>query len=146
MALPTSYDDTTLAAYMKDGVLRATGLVLGLVIADYAEAVNEVAALLGTTIAGAPNVARLRILARREAWRLAMQQASGDYGYSEDGAQSSRQQIFDHAKEMFAQAERDLASFDSDNPGAGGGGEDGDSDSTTLGSRTSFAVPNKAVW
>lgn len=141
MPLPTSYDESTLAEYMRTGVLRSTGLVLGLVATDYQEAVNEVASALGTTIAGAPNVARLRILARREAWRLAMQQASGDYAYTEDGAQSSRQQIFDHAKEMFAQAERDLASFDS-----GSGDEDQDSNPATVGSRTSFAVQNKAVW
>jgi hypothetical protein len=142
MPLPTSYSESTLAEYMRTGVLRSTGLVLGLVAADYQEAVNEVAAALGTTIEAAPDVSRMRILARREAWRLAMQQSGGDYAYSEDGISNNRQQIFDHAKEMFSQAERDLASFDAGTPSGG----DGDTDPNTTSSRVSFAVPNKAVW
>jgi hypothetical protein len=140
MALPTSYSEASLADYMEHGILRATGAVLGLVgAAHYAEAVNDVAAALGTTIADATDMPRLRILARREAWRLAMQQAGGDYAYTEDGAQSSRQQIFEHCKAMFDQAVRDLALLDS-------GGDDDDPDSTAAASRTSVPVRNQAVW
>lgn len=140
MPLPTSYSESTLAAYMESGILRATGAVLGLVGAShYAEAVNDVAAALGTTIADATDMPRLRILARREAWRLAMQQAGGDYKYSEDGASSDRNQIFDHCKAMFDQAVRDLTLLDS-------GGDDDDPDSTAAASRTSFPVRNQPVW
>lgn len=118
------YTADELAVYMRDA-LAATAYVLGLSdLLTYRNAVTEVGLVLGLP-APWTDSPRLRALARREAWRLAMAQAAGDYSYSADGASYNRQQVYDHAAAMYALAAdeaRDLAPDSSGGAGGGGGG------------------------
>jgi len=136
MPLVSSYDETTLRMYMQDGVLKSTGAVLGLTSpADYAEAVNEVGVALG---AGAPwtsDLGRVRALARREAWRLAMQQAAGDYQYTDLAGESNRQQVYEHCVAQYELAAQEVAAL----PPTSG------STASTQGG-VSVALRNQAVW
>lgn len=139
MPIPTSYTEHTLIGYMRDGVLRVTGRQLGLTNdADYADAVLEVALALGVqTIAEATDIARLRAVARREAWRVAMQQAAGEHHAEADGKAHDRQQIYDHCVAMFKQAAQEVEAL----------GPLPDPDGSTITtSRGSVAVRNQAVW
>ncbi len=134
----TAYNERTLAAYMRDGVLRLTGRRLGLVNdADYQEAVNEVAAALGQEIDQATDMTRVRALARREAWRVAMQQAAGEHHAEVDGKAHDRQQIYAQCAKMFAQASQEVEAL----------GPIPDDDGSTVSASTgSIAVRNQAVW
>lgn len=138
MPLPGSYSEESLALYMRDDVLMATGAVLGLTLtSQYMGAVAEVESAMGSAAPWSTDLRRVRILARREAWRLAMQQSGGDYSYTEDGVATQRQQIFEHARLMFEQAEGEAAALGPiETPDTG----------AIVESRTSFPVPNKAVW
>jgi hypothetical protein len=138
MPLVAGYDESTLIAYMKDGVLKLTGRRLVLVNdSDYQEAVNEVAAALGMKIEQAIDIGRVRALARREAWRVAMQQAAGEHHEEAEGARRDRQQIYDHCVKMFNQAAQEALAL---------GPMQDDDGSTVAASSGSVAVPNKAVW
>jgi hypothetical protein len=139
MPIPTSYTEQTLIAYMRDGVLKRTAQQLQLVdAADYVDAVTEVTIALGVSDIGqATDMARLRAVARREAWRTAMQQAAGEHHSEVDGKANDRQQIYDHCATMYDQAAQEAIGL----------GPIPDSDgSTTAVSWGSVAVANKAVW
>lgn len=137
MPAPTVYTELDLATYMQNGVLGATGVELHLLsLQDYQEAVNEVSAVLGA-IGAVTDIARLRALARREAWRLAMQTAAGEHAAEDNGASHSRQQIYDHCVTMFDRAAREYTLL---------GPVPDDDGSTLAASAASYAVPNKAVW
>ena len=121
------YTASALATYMRDGVLRATGTVLGLTAeAAYAEAVTDVAHAAGVAdVALASDVGLLRLLAQREAWKLAMGVAAGDYGYSENGASFNRQQIFEHCARMYEAAVEEVTRYTAAQGGDSGGGGNG---------------------
>lgn len=139
MPIPTSYTEHTLIAYMRDGVLRVTGRQLGLTNdSDYTDAVTEVTIALGVdAIADATDMQRLRTLARREAWRTAMQQAAGEHHAEADGKAHDRQQIYEHCVTMFNQASQEVIAL---------GPIIDDDGSTVAASSGSMAVANKAVW
>src|SRR5262245_10804820 len=138
MPPPSSYTEDSLALYMRDEVLKATGQVLGLTeLGQFADAVLEVQLAIGDT--WSTDIRRTRIVARQEAWRVALAQAGGDYAYTEDGVVNNRQQIFDHCRLMFEQAEAEVIAL---------GPVPGSDEATaaSLVSRGSFAARNRAVW
>ena len=139
MPIPTSYTENTLIAYMRDGVLRMTGRQLGLTNdSDYTDAVTEVTiAMQVDAIADATDMLRTRALARREAWRTAMQQAAGEHHAEADGKAHDRQQIYQHCLTMFNQASQEVIAL---------GPIPDDDGSTVAVSSGSVALPNKAVW
>lgn len=130
------YTASALATYMRDGVLRSTGTVLGLTAeAAYTEAVTDVAYAAGVSdVALAPDAGLLRLLAQREAWKLAMGVAAGDYNYSENGASFSRQQIFEHCQKMYEAAVEEVTRYTTAQQGGevGGGGNGGRTISTRV--------------
>lgn len=110
MAIPTSYTEEELKAYMHS-TLSATATSLNWNVADgyYNEPV--IAAVLAydvDDIEDATDMQKLRALARREAWRAVMAETSTDYDYAADGASLKRSQMHDHAEKMFRQAQSDL--------------------------------------
>jgi hypothetical protein len=125
-----------LAGYMR-GQLAATADVLGLTdLLAYETAVAEVGLAIGSDAPWADS-ARLRLIARREAWRLAMSQAAGDHAYSEDGASYSRNQVYDHARQMYELAADEVNAL-AQTPGGGSGSN------VAPGALTTHAV--RVVW
>lgn len=139
MPVPSSYTESSLMAFMRDDVLRVTGRQLGLTNdADYRDALTEVTIGLGVSdITQATDIARVRALARREAWRTAMQQAAGEHHAENEGKAHDRQQIYDHCVAMFNQASLEVSAL---------GPLPDDDGSTITTSRGSMAVRNQAVW
>ena len=116
MALPTSYNETTLAEYM----VRALGglaTVLGLDTAAMGEAVNDVAAACGVQDVGlADDVGQVRALAKVAALRVARTAAAGWYDFGADGGDYKRSQVQKQIGELLAAAECDALVYD---PGYG---------------------------
>lgn len=113
MALPSSYSDSTLAAYME-AVLSSTAGVLGLTAdaGDFAEAVNDVTVALGVdAIADATDIPRIRAEARVAAWQLATDTAAGDYNYSNPNGSDQRAQVFDHCVKQLERAKAERAAL-----------------------------------
>lgn len=117
MAIPSGYTEQALAAYMHD-VLGAVGTSLDFSVTDgdYAEAVNDALVAYGVddiqTVSGRANIARLRALARVEAWRLVVRNTAGDYDFQADGARYNRSQIHAQAQENLQEALNDAAAYD----------------------------------
>ena len=92
MAIPASYTEETLAAFML-ATLKQLGAVLGLALGDFEEAVNETLLAYGVAnIADATDVPRLRALAKVEAWKVAQAQAGSRIDWSEAGASFKQSQ------------------------------------------------------
>lgn len=139
MPIPSSYTGPALIRFMRDDVLRVTGRQLGLTNdSDYQDAVIEVTLALGVqTIDDATDMRRLRAVARREAWRTAMQQSAGEHHAEADGKAHDRQQMYDHCRAMFNQASQDVIAL----------GPIQESDGSTAAvSSGSVALRNQAVW
>lgn len=114
MAVPTSYSEGALAQYMHT-VLGAVATALGFDVSggDYDEAVTETLFAYGVSaIASAADIQKLRALARREAWRLAMNETAGDFDFRADGGQYSRSQFHKQCKEAFESAELEALPYD----------------------------------
>lgn len=113
MPVPTSYTEDTLADYMRTGVLRKTAEVLRWqVTADYQEAINQTLIDYGVTnIEDASDIVKLRVLARMNAWRSVTEANVPSYQATADGATFHRDQIYDHAKEQFLQAQYDASPY-----------------------------------
>lgn len=69
------------------------------------EAVSELEAMLGTTIALTSDQLKLRVLARWAAWRVAKGQATGQYNLQSGTTSLTRSQYFDHIDNMLRDAE-----------------------------------------
>jgi hypothetical protein len=111
VTLPTSYDETNLAAYQLV-VLGDVGSVLGFTTASFAEAINDTLLAYGVVdIADATDIARLRSLARVEAWKLALVGAASKYDVS-DGTQSlKRSQLMGQIRAALSLAETDASAY-----------------------------------
>lgn len=109
MTLPTIYDDTTLAAFML-GVLGDVGSVLGMTTGSFPEAINDVLLVYGVAdLTDADDIAKVRALARVEAWKLALVNAASRYDVS-DGTQSlKRSQLLAQIKTALGQAQEDAS-------------------------------------
>lgn len=99
MAVPTAYTETSLAEYMRVGVLRETADVLGWdTNQPLAEAVTDTLIAYGVaTVTTATNIPRLRALARVAAWQAAADATTGDYQFSSIGGTYNRQQMHSQA-------------------------------------------------
>jgi hypothetical protein len=112
MSVPAIYTESTLAQYME-GTLGSTSGVLSMAAADgdFDEAVNSALLTYGQTdisqITGSDNIAKLRTLARLEAWRVALASAAGDFDFEADGGRYSRGQIHTRIVDNLARAEID---------------------------------------
>lgn len=115
MAIPTSYSEETLKAFML-AALSGLGTALGLTAASFDEAVNDTLLAYGVSdIAQATDMAKLRGLARVAAWQVAVAAAAGDYDFSADGGNYRRSQLHEQARKGLAAAEADAALYGGDN-------------------------------
>ncbi len=113
MPAPTSYTEVTLAEFALIE-LGPTADVLSWTAGSppVAEVVADVAAALGLAdVATSTNTAALRALARRYAWRRARSALASRYAHTEDGQSFHPEQMFAHATEMLADAERECAAL-----------------------------------
>lgn len=105
MAIPSSYTEFSLAAYM----LAVTGNVaaaLGWDIENFDEAVNDALVAYGvSSIADATDIAKLRALAKVEAWRTAVNGTAADIEFSADGGTYKRNQMHEQALAALERAE-----------------------------------------
>lgn len=115
MAIPTSYSEETLKAFML-AALSNLGAALGLTASSFNEAVNDALLAYGVTdIAQATDIAKLRALARVAAWQVAVSAAAGDYDFSADGGNYRRSQLHEQARKGLAAAEADAAVYSGEN-------------------------------
>lgn len=113
MPIPAAYTEDQLALYMH----RALGQVadvLGLnPVSDYGDAVIDTLLAYGAqNISQATDMAKLRTLARREAWRLANDAAATRYDVNIDGAQMARSQLHTQIAAGLSRAETDALAYD----------------------------------
>ena len=110
MALPSSYTESALRDYMLASV-GTVGSMLSLTASSFTEAVNDALVAYGVTdIALATNIAKLRGIAKVEAWRLIVTTTVGEYNFSADGGTYSREQLHKHAVDALARADADAVS------------------------------------
>lgn len=116
MSAPTSYTEATLATYMHS-VLGDVATTMGWSAgtASYGEAVNETLLAYGvdsiSSISGRDGIAKLRALARVEAWRQVISNTAGGYDFSADGASYSRSQMHEQALASMRVAEADAMQY-----------------------------------
>jgi hypothetical protein len=115
MAAPTSYTEATLAEYIL-AILGPVAAALGWAEqADVQETLNEALLAYGVAdIADADDIAKLRALARREAWRAAAAATAGDYDFEADGGRYNRSQVHAQALAAFQAAMVDAMPYDPD--------------------------------
>jgi hypothetical protein len=107
MALPTSYNEATLALYMIT-VLGGLAETLGLTTDDMSEAVNDVAAACNVTdVADVTDMTQVRALAKVAALRVAQTMAAGWYDFSADGGDYKRSQVQKQVADLLRTAEND---------------------------------------
>lgn len=111
MSVPTAYDETQLKAYMLD-VVGGLGARLELIANDFNEAVISTLLLYGVNEAeDAKDIAKLRAIARMEAWRRAASKATGAYDFTADGSTFRRSELAKQAQQELEQAEREAMSY-----------------------------------
>jgi hypothetical protein len=117
MPIPSSYTENQLRDFMLAS-LQELGAVLGLTAESFAEAVNDTLLAYGVAeIANATNVAKLRALARVEAWRAAVAAASARIDWSEAGASFKQSQYRAAASDGLARAQMAAAEYGEALPG-----------------------------
>lgn len=115
MAIPSSYDEDTLKAYML-AALGDLGSVLGLTTGSFAEAVNDTLLAYGapsgaTDIADATDIPKLRAFAKVEAWKVALTAASGRIDWAEAGASFKQSEYRKAAREGLALAQSEAVAY-----------------------------------
>lgn len=97
MAIPASYTESTLRDYMLSVTVNVAG-ALGWTATNFTEAVNDALVAYGVpTIVQATDVAKLRVLAKVEAWRIVVDGAAADIEFTADGANFKRNQMHQQA-------------------------------------------------
>lgn len=105
MAIPSSYTESALRDYMLSVTANVAG-ALGWTAVNFTEAVNDALVAYGVTdIALAVDAAKLRCLARAEAWRALVAAAAADIKFTADGATFERQQLHQHCVAALERAE-----------------------------------------
>lgn len=109
MAIPTSYTEYELSEYMLS-VTAAVSASAGLDSLAFDEAVNDVLTAYGEAdIADVTDVAKLRALAKVEAWRTVIGYLMTAYDFSADGGSYKRSQMLTGAEKALERAEADAA-------------------------------------
>jgi hypothetical protein len=120
VALPTSYTEATLKAYLHAEIYDVAG-ALGWSVSggSYDEAVNDALYLAGLSsiesATSAVAVYQLRKLGLLAVWRRVVAAVAADYNFSADGSSFSRSQVFDQAKQCVRTLEHETASYRADN-------------------------------
>lgn len=97
MAIPSSYTEFTLASYMLT-VTTNVAAALGWDADNFEEAVNDALVAYGVTdIADATDIAKLRAIAKVEAWRAVVDGTAADIEFTADGANFKRNQMHSQA-------------------------------------------------
>ena len=109
MPAPASYTESTLRTYMYEHTQQTCDAV-GLVAADFTESAYDALIAYGVDdITDATNIAKLRSLARVEAWRKCVLATAAKYDLSRDTGESQAydklNQLHTNAKEQLKQAE-----------------------------------------
>ena len=117
MSVPLSYTEETLALWLHT-ILGPVAKCFGwtVEIGSYAEIVNDALLDYGvndiSTITDLNSVTKLRVLARRQAWRAAVEHSAADFAFSADGGSYSRDQIQGMCEKALALANADALTFD----------------------------------
>lgn len=97
MAIPTSYTESTLRDYMLT-VTENVASALGWTATKFTEAVNDALVAYGVSdITSATDIAKLRTLAKVEAWKAVVDGTAADIEFTADGATFKRQQMHQQA-------------------------------------------------
>lgn len=125
MPLPTVYTEPTLAEYMHTALGEAASVMgyghPGASMGVYQEQVYDTLIAYGVqTIAEATDMALIRALAKREAWRKVMNESAGRYDVTADEGTFKRSQLNTQARANFQAAAAEAAQLD------GASGEDED--------------------
>lgn len=109
--IPSAYTELTLAEYMETVTRNVSG-ALGWTADDFSEAIVDTLIAYGVTdLTDATDIAKLRALAKVEAWRLCADGTAADYNFSADGGNYSRQQLHEHAVAALDRAKTQAAVF-----------------------------------
>lgn len=117
MPLPTAYTEPKLAEYMHTTLGEAASVMgyghPGAGMGAYQEQVYDALLAYGVTdIADATDMALLRALAKREAWRKVMNESAGRYDVTADEGTFKRSQLHAQAKTNFQTASAEAAQLD----------------------------------
>ncbi|MDI6769742.1 MAG: hypothetical protein QMD04_08705 [Anaerolineales bacterium] len=109
MSVPAAYSELTLAQYMHAELGPVAKVLEYPEPAEepgiYREAVNEVLLSAGVSdISQIADIRKVRALARREAWAMAVKALSTYYNFSADGARYDQSQMHAQAKAALDQA------------------------------------------
>jgi hypothetical protein len=105
MAIPSSYTEISLRDYMLSVTANVAGAV-GWTAVNFTEAANDALVAYGVTdIALATDIAKLRCLARAEAWRALVAATAADIKFTADGATFERQQFHQQCVAALERAE-----------------------------------------
>jgi hypothetical protein len=111
MPVPSHYTEASLRMYMLD-VTGGLGTRLELATGDFYEAVSSALLSYGVDdINQATDMAKLRAVARMEAWRTAWNKATGAYDFTADGSSFKRSDLAKQAQAQLEQAEREAMSY-----------------------------------
>ena len=97
MPIPTIYNEPLLQHYMLNQTGNL-GVVLSLTATNFIEAVADTLLAYGATdIANATDIAKLRALAKVEAWKVAVAHAAGYIEFTADGSSFKANQMHQQA-------------------------------------------------
>lgn len=116
MAIPTSYTESGLALYVRDGVLKELSTSLGWTTPDdYNEVVNDALLMMDvddiSAVSGRANIKKLRVAAQVAAWRQVVAATTGDYDFAADGGRYNRSQVNEQARAALKLAEDEAMAY-----------------------------------
>lgn len=113
MAAPAVYTEIDLSTFMLSQLGDVADVLGWTALADVQESVNETLLAYGVSdIADASDITKLRALARREAWRLAMASLLTFYDFSNPEGQYKRSQMLAGAGHRLSDAESAALPYD----------------------------------
>lgn len=118
MPIPTTYTEGELAVYMHATLGElAAWLALTPNTSSYDQQITDtLIAYQVIDIASANDIAKLRAIAKREAWRMAMERTAIAYNISADDQRFDREKIHEHCRNMFDRASSAAAQYVGDDP------------------------------
>lgn len=118
MPIPTAYTEGEIAVYMHATLGEiATWLALVPNTTSYEQQIVDTLIAYGTNdISGATDIPKLRNIAKREAWRLAMERTAIAYNISSDDQRFDRETLHEHCTMMYHMAASTAAQHAGDDP------------------------------